>query len=104
MPSASGLEIDRSVGVPKRLEPPEPRPNPEVAIDIRKSVFPGHLVCLEDRKTFKTLTRHLGETHWMTPEQYRGKWGLPANYPMIAPDYAKLRSELSKKIGLGRRR
>jgi predicted transcriptional regulator len=74
------------------------------AVDIRKSVFADHLICLEDGKSFKTLARHLNETHGMTPEQYRIKWDLPANYPMVAPDYSKVRSKLSRAIGLGKRR
>jgi predicted transcriptional regulator len=68
------------------------------------SVFADHLVCLEDGKAFKTLRRHLGEMHGMTPQQYREKWDLPTNYPMIAPEYAQRRSTFSKQIGLGRRR
>jgi predicted transcriptional regulator len=72
------------------------------AVDIRRSVFPDHLICLEDGKSFKTLTRHLNETHGITPEQYRAKWDLPATYPMMAPDYSKERSRLSS--GGGKRR
>jgi predicted transcriptional regulator len=67
-------------------------------------VFADHLVCLEDGKRFKTLSRHLNELHGMTPEQYRAKWDLPGNYPMIAPTYSKVRSKLSKAMGLGKRR
>jgi predicted transcriptional regulator len=90
------------------VEPAKPaapvlRPTRQPAVDIRKSVFSDHLVCLEDGKTFKTLTRHLGETHGMTPEQYRAKWDLPESYPLIAPEYAQRRSALARQIGLGRR-
>lgn len=72
------------------------------AVDVQKSVFPDHVTCLEEGKSFKTLRRHLNEVHGMTPEQYRAKWGLPANYPMVAPDYAETRSRISKETGLGR--
>jgi predicted transcriptional regulator len=102
--SLTGLEPDRAGGEPEDVRPAKPRQVIRAAVDIRKSVFAGHLVCLEDGKTFKTLTRHLGEIHRMTPAQYRAKWDLPESYPMIAPDYAKLRSKLSKEIGLGKRR
>jgi predicted transcriptional regulator len=91
-------------GDPGKLRPAESRPAARAAVDIRKSVFRDHLVCLEDGKTFKTLARHLGEIHRMTPEQYRAKWGLPESYPMMAPNYAKVRSKIAKEIGLGRRR
>jgi predicted transcriptional regulator len=74
------------------------------AVDIRKSVFTDHLVCLEDGKSFKTLKRHLNEVHGMTPDQYRAKWDLPGNYPMIASNYAKERSRISRATGLGKRR
>jgi predicted transcriptional regulator len=73
------------------------------AVEMRKSVFADHLICLEDGKSFKTLKRHLNEVHGMTPEDYRAKWDLPASYPMIAPDYAKERSRISKTTGLGKR-
>lgn len=84
-----------------QAKPPAPgRP----AVDIRKSVFPDRLICLEDGKPFKTLARHLNETHGMTPEEYRSKWGLPTSYPMMAPDYSALRSKLSSDINHGKRR
>jgi predicted transcriptional regulator len=73
------------------------------AVPIRKSVFPDHIVCLEDGKKMKTLKRHLATSYGMTPEQYREKWGLPASYPMVAPDYAARRSTMAKSIGLGRK-
>ena len=76
---------------------------PQPAVPIKRSVFPDHIVCLEDGKKLKMLKRHLMTTYQMTPEQYREKWGLPANYPMVAPDYAARRSTLAKKIGLGRK-
>lgn len=75
------------------------RQEPAVAID--KSVMPDYLVCLEDGKKLKMLKRYLKTAHDMTPEQYREKWNLPADYPMVAPNYAKRRSKLAKEIGLG---
>lgn len=69
----------------------------------RQTVFPDHLVCLEDGLTMKMLKRHLITVHGMTPDQYREKWGLPPDYPMVASEYAKLRSSLAKQSGLGRR-
>ena len=73
------------------------------AVPVRRSVQPGYIVCLEDGKKLKMLKRHLRTAYDMSPEEYRTKWGLPANYPMVAPDYAKRRSEMAKKIGLGTR-
>jgi predicted transcriptional regulator len=72
------------------------------AVDISKSVFADHLVCLEDGKPFKTLARHLNEVHGLKPEQYRAKWDLPETYPMTAPDYSKVRSKISRATGLGK--
>ena len=77
------------------LEPARP------AVSVKKSITPEHLVCLEDGKRFKSLKRHLRTQYNMTPEQYRDKWGLPADYPMVAPNYAVARSQLAKKMGLG---
>jgi predicted transcriptional regulator len=74
------------------------------AVSIQKSVTPDAIICLEDGKKFKSLKRHLRTTYDMTPEQYRAKWNLPANYPMVAPNYAKARSELAKTMGLGQQR
>ncbi|MEP9380159.1 MucR family transcriptional regulator [Aquabacter sp. CN5-332] len=74
------------------------------AVPIRKSVTPDFIVCLEDGKKFKSLKRHLRTTYDLTPEQYRAKWGLPADYPMVAPSYAAARSELAKQMGLGQQR
>jgi predicted transcriptional regulator len=70
------------------------------AVSIRKSITPEYLICLEDGKKFKSLKRHLG-THGLTPDQYRAKWKLPADYPVVAPNYAATRSALAKAIGLG---
>lgn len=71
------------------------------AVPIKKSVTPEHIVCLEDGKKFKSLKRHLRTRYGLTPEEYRAKWGLPADYPMVAPNYARARSDLAKKMGLG---
>ena len=76
---------------------------PEPAVSIRKSITPDYLVCLEDGKKLKMLKRHLASAYNMTPDQYRERWGLQADYPMVAPNYAQQRSELAKTIGLGRR-
>ena len=81
---------------------PAPEPErPQPAVPVKKSITPGYLICLEDGKKLKMLKRHLKTSYNLTPEQYRERWGLPADYPMVAPDYAKHRSSLAKKIGLG---
>ena len=74
------------------------------AVSIKKSVQPDYIVCLDDGKRFKSLKRHLRTVYNMTPEQYRAKWGLRSDYPMVAPNYAATRSELAKSMGLGARR
>jgi predicted transcriptional regulator len=74
------------------------------AISLKKSITPDYIVCLEDGKKFKSLKRHLRTQYSMTPEQYREKWGLAADYPMVAPNYAAARSELAKQMGLGQQR
>ena len=85
--------------------PAEPEPEPrEPAVSIRRSVTPDYIVCLEDGKKFKSLKRHLRTQYSMTPEQYRDKWTLPADYPMVAPNYAKTRSAIAKKAGFGRKK
>lgn len=76
---------------------------PQPAVSIKKSVTPDYIVCLEDGKQLKMLKRHLMTAYGMTPEEYRERWGLPADYPMTAPNYAKQRSRLAKKIGLGKK-
>ncbi|MGK9171013.1 MucR family transcriptional regulator [Inquilinus limosus] len=85
----------------KPVEPVITRPEP--AVPIRKSVTRDYLICLEDGKKLKMLKRHLASAYNMTPDQYRERWGLPADYPMVAPIYAQQRSALAKTIGLGRR-
>jgi predicted transcriptional regulator len=83
------------------IAPPEPvRP----AVSIKKSMTPDYLICLEDGKRFKSLKRHLRSRYNMSPEQYRAKWGLPEDYPMVAPNYAVARSQLAHKMGLGQQR
>jgi predicted transcriptional regulator len=76
---------------------------PEPAVSIRASVKPDYIVCLEDGKKLKMLKRYLRTNFNMTPEEYRARWGLPADYPMVAPNYAETRRDLAKKIGLGRK-
>jgi len=85
--------------------PAEPAPTPLVpAVPVRKSVTPEYIICLEDGKKFKSLKRHLRTRYDLTPEQYRAKWNLPRDYPMVAPSYAAARSELAKSMGLGQQR
>jgi predicted transcriptional regulator len=74
------------------------------AVPVRKSLTPDYIICLEDGKKFKSLKRHLRTHYDLSPEQYREKWGLPLDYPMVAPNYAEARSSLAKKIGLGQNR
>ncbi|MGD9912675.1 MAG: MucR family transcriptional regulator [Rhizobiaceae bacterium] len=81
-------------------QPPREALRPPVP--IKKSVTPDYIICLEDGKKYKSLKRHLGSAYGMTPDQYRQKWGLPPDYPMVAPNYAVARSELAKATGLGR--
>ena len=81
-----------------------PAEAPKPAIPIKKSITPEYILCLEDGKKFKSLKRHLRTQYDMTPEQYREKWGLPADYPMVAPNYAQARSQLAKNMGLGQKR
>ena len=92
-------EVYRTLaGVGKEQVVPDKQPP---AVPVKKSVFPDHIICLEDGKKLKMLKRHLKTSYNMTPEQYREKWQLPQDYPMVAPNYAKHRSSLAKKIGLG---
>lgn len=88
-------------GLDQPVEVEEARPEP--AVSIRASIKPDYLVCLEDGKKLKMLKRHLMTHYDMTPEQYRTRWNLPADYPMVAPSYAETRRDLAKKIGLGRK-
>jgi predicted transcriptional regulator len=84
-------------------EPVKEEPKPQPAVPIRSSVKPDYIVCLEDGKKLKMLKRYLRTNYNMTPEEYRARWGLPPDYPMVAPNYAQKRRELAKKIGLGRK-
>jgi predicted transcriptional regulator len=86
--------VGQSTAAPPRAEP---------AVDIKRSARNDHIVCLECGKHFSMLKRHLNTDHQLTPQEYRQKWGLPPTYPIVAPDYAKTRSALAKKIGLGRK-
>ncbi len=83
---------------------PEPEVKPEPAVSVRSSVKPDYIVCLEDGKKLKMLKRHLMTHYKMTPDEYRAKWGLAPDYPMVAPNYAEQRRSLAKKIGLGTKR
>jgi predicted transcriptional regulator len=82
----------------------QPQEELRPAVPIKKSVQPDYIVCLDDGKRFKSLKRHLRTTYNLTPDQYRAKWGLAHDYPMVAPNYAAARSELAKQMGLGARR
>ncbi len=89
--------VDGTGGTTAAAEKPRP------AVPIGKSVFPDYLVCLEDGKKLTMLRRHLKTSYGLTPEQYRARWGLPAHYPMVAPNYAARRSAIAKEQGLGRK-
>jgi predicted transcriptional regulator len=86
------------------VAPVVPAEAPRPAIPVKKSITADYLICLEDGKKFKSLKRHLRTQYNMSPEQYREKWGLPPDYPMVAPNYAEARSQLAKKMGLGQQR
>lgn len=94
-------DVHRSLATVGQTEAQPERPQP--AVPIRKSVTPDYIVCLEDGKKLKMLKRHLKTAYGMTPEEYRERWGLSPDYPMVAPNYAEHRSALAKKIGLGTR-
>ncbi|MFN4272710.1 MAG: MucR family transcriptional regulator [Aliihoeflea sp.] len=83
-----------------QLKKPSPAA-PVPAVPVNSSIHPDYLVCLEDGLRFRTLKRHLAVSHGMTPDQYRAKWNLPASYPMVAPNYSRLRSSVARRIGLG---
>ena len=92
--SADGRSEDAAAAGPEALTP---------AVPLKKSVFPDYIVCLEDGKKLKMLKRHLQASYGMTPAQYRERWNLPQDYPMVAPNYAKRRSALARENGLGRK-
>ena len=83
------------------MEMPEPVEELKPAVPVRKSVAPDYIICLEDGKKFKSLKRHLRVSYGLSPDEYRARWGLPSDYPMVAPNYAASRSLLAKKFGLG---
>ncbi|MEM8949863.1 MAG: MucR family transcriptional regulator [Pseudomonadota bacterium] len=101
-------EVIQKVYVSLNTLSPHPEPQqpekPQPAVAIKKSVTPEYIICLEDGKKLKMLKRHLKTRYDMTPEEYRKRWGLPDDYPMVAPSYAQQRSDLAKKIGLGTKR
>ncbi len=92
--------LSRAAGKVVPLEREEAKPK----IAVKKSVMPDFIICLEDGKKFKSLKRHLRTHYNLSPEEYREKWGLPHDYPMVAPNYAQARSQLAKRMGLGTRR
>lgn len=92
-------EVFKTLSNVGTVAPAPERPQP--AVPIKKSVTPDYIICLEDGKKLKMLKRHLKTAYDMTPEEYRERWGLPSDYPMVAPNYAEHRSNLAKKIGLG---
>ena len=92
------MRVSTGAAVAGTAEPLKP------AVPIKRSITPAYLVSLEDGKKFKSLKRHLGTQYQMTPDQYRAKWNLPADYPMVAPNYAAVRSQLAKQMGLGQQR
>ncbi|WP_095090626.1 MucR family transcriptional regulator [Mesorhizobium sophorae] len=87
------------------ISPPSPivEPPPKPAVNPKRSVFPDYIISLEDGKKYKSLKRHLATSHGLTPEEYRAKWGLGKDYPMVAPSYSATRSALAKSLGLGRK-
>jgi predicted transcriptional regulator len=99
----SALIIDTFQSLAQAGQKPAPTEAHKPAVPVKRSVQPDYIICLEDGKQFKSLKRHLMTHYNMTPQDYREKWGLPNDYPMVAPNYALARSELAKKIGLGRR-
>lgn len=91
------------VGLRQEPKAPEPVEPLKPAVPIKKSITPDYLISLENGQKFRSLKRHLMTSYGMTPDDYRAKWGLPADYPMVAPNYAAQRSELAKSLGLGRK-
>lgn len=101
-----GLIASTHAAMSDLITPPAPAPEEKAvpAVSIKKSITPDYLICLEDGKKFKSLKRHLRTSYGLSPEEYRTKWGLPSDYPMVAPAYAEARSNLAKKMGLGQQR
>src|SRR4051812_18208417 len=104
LPALIGAVHDALTKVASGAVQPVPEEPKEPAVPIKRSVQPDYIICLEDGKRFKSLKRHLRTVYDLTPDQYRAKWGLPADYPVTAPNYAAARSELAKSMGLGARR
>ncbi len=105
--SLSSDELSQLIwSVHEALKSPDPAASspPEPAVPIKKSITADYVICLEDGKKLKMLKRHLRTAYDMSPDEYRQRWGLPGDYPMVAPEYAARRSELAKKIGLGRKK
>jgi len=96
-------EVYAALGKASGLGGPPPPKQAEPAVSIKKSLGDDYLICLEDGKKFKSLKRHLRSHFDLSPEEYRKKWGLPMDYPMVAPNYAKARSRLAREMGLGRK-
>jgi predicted transcriptional regulator len=94
-------QVHRALAAVGSAAEAEAAPPKEPAVPVKRSIAPDHLVCLEDGRKFKSLKRHLRTKYNMSPEEYRAKWNLPKDYPMVAPNYAKARSELAKQMGLG---
>ena len=102
LPNVVQLVYGALAGIAEKREAPAVEEGPRPAVPIRRSVTDDYIVCLEDGLRFKSLKRHLMTRHGMSPAQYRERWNLPADYPTVAPNYAKSRSALAKQMGLGR--
>jgi predicted transcriptional regulator len=99
----SALILDTANALARAGQPTSPADDLKPAVPIKRSVQPDHIVCLEDGRRLKTMKRYLMNRYGMTPDEYREKWGLPHDYPMVAPNYAAARSEMAKQAGFGRR-
>lgn len=97
-------DVHSALGKTVNRQAPIDKPDLKPAVPVKKSYDNDYIICLEDGKKFKSLKRHLRTHYGLSPEEYREKWGLPHDYPMVAPNYARARSELAKKMGLGTRR
>ncbi|MBP2312926.1 MucR family transcriptional regulator [Azospirillum soli] len=104
MPALIAAVRDAVAGLGQPAVPSAPAVKPTPAVPIRKSVTPDHIVCLEDGKTLTMLKRSLRSTHNLSPDEHRARWGLPPEYPMVAPNDAAARSDMAKSLGLGRKR
>lgn len=107
VPSANLADLIQSVHATLTelaSDAPQEEPRPDPAVAISKSITPDYLICLEDGRKLKMLKRYLRTRYDLTPEEYRARWNLPADYPMVAPNYAKVRSQKAKEIGLGRKK